>query len=262
MRNAPSHAVSIPNSAFAIPHLRRGHSVNERIHVFYNERRRKGPGLVALAIVGIINWIVSDVLNFSSLVNRLNIDMSAFNQVANTLLPEFGLFSTLFLVALICWLFDWDRLTRAIFFFANTIATILVAGYAFNLLFSITKRSGNRDAAFLLIDAVLVWLMNLIVFAIWYWMLDRGGPDRRGTPQAGRRDWLFPQDQSSIEGWENWRPGFSDYLYAAFAYSASFGPNDTQMLSQRFKYLSMAQTMLSLMVVVMIAARAINLFTA
>ena len=235
---------------------------NERLRIFYDERRRKGPGLIALAIVGIINWIVSDVLNFSSLVSQLNIDMSGFKQIANTLLPEFGLFGVLFVMALICWLLDWDRLTRAIFFIANGIATFLVANYAWDLLWSITKRSGNRDAAFLLVDAVLVWLMNLIVFTIWYWMLDRGGPDRRGTPQAGRRDWLFPQDQSSVEGWEDWKPGFSDYVYAAFAYSASFGPNDTQMLSQRFKVLSMAQTLLSLMVVVMIAARAFNLFTA
>ena len=235
---------------------------NEKLRAFYDERRRKGPGLIALAIVGIINWIVSDVLNFSSLVSQLNIDMSGFQQVANMLLPEFGLFSTLFIVALICWLADWDRLTRAIFFLANGIATVLVTSYAFSLLFSITKRSGNRDAAFLMIDAVLVWLMNLIVFTLWYWMLDRGGPDRRNTPQERRRDWLFPQDQSSVEGWEHWRPGFTDYLYAAFAYSASFGPNDTQMLSHRFKVLSMAQTLLSLMVVVMIAARAINLFTA
>ena len=234
---------------------------NEKLHAFYDERRRKGPGLIALAVVGVINWIVSDVLNFSALVNQLNIDLPGFKQIANTLLPDFGLFGTLFVLALACWLLDWDRLTRAIFFIANGIATFLVANYAFDLLFSITKRSGNRDAAFLMIDAVLVWLMNLIVFTIWYWMLDRGGPDRRGTPHARRRDWLFPQDQSSIEGWEDWKPGFSDYVYAAFAYSASFGPNDTQMLSQRFKYLSMAQTLLSLMVVVMIAARAINLFT-
>jgi hypothetical protein len=236
--------------------------VNARLRSFYDERRYKGPGLIALAIVGLINWIVSDVLNFSSLISQLDIDVSAFKQVASVLLPDFGLFGALFLIALLCWLLDWDRLTRAIFFIANGIATFLVANYAFDLLFSLTKRSGNRDAAFLLIDAVLVWLMNLIVFAIWYWMLDRGGPDRRGTPQALRRDWLFPQDQSAVEGWEDWKPGFSDYLYAAFAYSASFGPNDTQMLSQRFKVLSMAQTMLSLMVVVMIAARAINLFTA
>lgn len=237
-------------------------TLNEKLLAFYNDRRHKGPGLIALGLVGIINWIVSDVLNFSALVSQLNIDLSGFKQVANVLLPEFGLFGTLFVIALLGWLFDWDRLTRAIFFIANGIATFLIANYAFDLLFSITKRSGNRDAAFLLIDAVLVWLMNLIVFTIWYWMLDRGGPDRRGTPHEQRRDWLFPQDQSSVEGWTDWKPGFSDYLYAAFAYSASFGPNDTQMLSQRFKYLSIAQTLLSLMVVVMIAARAINLFTA
>ena len=235
---------------------------SQRLRVFYDERRKKGPGLIALGLVGIINWIVSDVLNFSALVSQLDIDLSGFKQVANVLLPEFGLFGTLFVVALICWLFDWDRLTRAIIFGANLVATFLIANYAFDLLFSITRRSGNRDAAFLLIDAVLVWLMNLIVFTIWYWMLDRGGPDRRGLPDARRRDWLFPQDQAAVEGWDDWKPGFSDYLYAAFAYSASFGPNDTQMLSQRFKYLSMAQTMLSLTVVVMIAARAINLFTA
>ena len=234
----------------------------DRLLAFYNDRRLKGPGLIALGVVGLINWIVSDVLNFSALVSQLNIDTSGFQQVANVLLPDFGLFGTLFVAALIGWLCDWDRLTRAIFFLANSIATFLVANYAWDLLWSITSRSGNRDAAFLLIDAALVWLMNLIVFTIWYWMLDRGGPDRRGTSLERRRDWLFPQDQSAVEGWERWKPGFSDYLYAAFAYSASFGPNDTQMLSQRFKVLSMAQTMLSLMVVVMIAARAINLFTA
>ena len=235
---------------------------NEKLRAFYDDRRKKGPGLIALAIVGVINWIVSDVLNFSSLVSQLNIDTSGFKQIANTLLPDFGLFGTLFVVALVFWLFDWDRLTRTIIYGANVIATFLVANYAFDLLFSITKRSGNRDAAFLMIDAVLVWLMNLIVFTIWYWMLDRGGPDRRATSNARRPDWLFPQDQSAVEGWEDWKPGFTDYFYAAFAYSASFGPNDTQMLSQRFKYLSMAQTVLSLMVVVMVAARAINLFTA
>ena len=235
---------------------------NDRLRAFYDERRKKGPGLIALAVIGIINWIVSDVLNFSALVSQLDIDLSGFKQVANVLLPEFGLFGTLFAIALICWLLDWDRVTRAVFFIANSIATFLVANYAFDLLFSITKRSGNRDAAFLLIDAVLVWLMNLIVFTIWYWMLDRGGPDRRATPDERRADWLFPHDQQAIPGWEDWKPGFSDYLYAAFAYSASFGPNDIQVLSQRFKYLTMLQIMLSLMVVVMIAARAINLFTA
>ncbi|CAG0931641.1 hypothetical protein TFLX_02207 [Thermoflexales bacterium] len=235
---------------------------NEKLLAFYNDRRKKGPGLIALGVIGVINWIVSDVLNFSALVSQLNIDIPAFKQVANTLLPEFGLFGVLFGVALLGWLFDWDRLTRTVFFLANAIATFLVANYAFDLLFSITQRSGNRDAAFLMINAVLVWLMNLIVFTIWYWMLDRGGPDRRGTPNEQRRDWLFPQDQAAIAGWENWKPGLSDYLYAAFAYSASFGPNDTQILSLRFKYLSMAQTTLSLMIVVMIAARAINLFTA
>src|SRR5512136_1051297 len=77
---------------------------SQRLRVFYDDRRKKGPGLIALAIVGIINWIVSDVLSFSALVSQLDIDLSGFKQVANVLLPEFGLFGTLFVVALICWL--------------------------------------------------------------------------------------------------------------------------------------------------------------
>ena len=203
---------------------------NEKLRAFYDDRRKKGPGLIALGVVGLINWIVSDVLNFSSLVSQLNIDTSGFKQIANTLLPDFGLFGTLFVVALDLLAVRLGSLDARDHLSPTCIATFLVANYAFDLLFSITKRSGNRDAAFLMIDAVLVWLMNLIVFTIWYWMLDRGGPDRRATSNARRPDWLFPQDQSAVEGWEDWKPGFTDYFYAAFAYSASFGPNDTQML--------------------------------
>ena len=62
---------------------------NDRLRAFYDERRKKGPGLIALAVIGIINWIVSDVLNFSALVSQMDIDLSGFKQVANVLLPEF-----------------------------------------------------------------------------------------------------------------------------------------------------------------------------
>jgi hypothetical protein len=137
-----------------------------QLRLFYHERRRNLPGLIALAIVGILNWIVSDALDFTAIVARLNIDVPAFNQVANVLLPEFGLFGVLFVVALIGWMMDRERVIRWVFFLANGIATFNVSNYVFDLLFSITKREGNRDAALLLMDALLVWLMNWIVFTI------------------------------------------------------------------------------------------------
>jgi hypothetical protein len=235
--------------------------LRQQFRAFYNERRRKGPGLIALAIVGILNWIVSDALSFTAIVAELNIDVRAFDQVANTLLPEFGLFGVLFLVAFVSWLFDWDRLTRGVFLIANLIATYNVSNYVFDLILSLTHREGNRDAALLLVDAVLVWLMNWIVFTIWFWILDAGGPDRRGTIHAKRIELQFKQQEEPIPGWEHWRPGFLDYLFAAFGSSTSLGPNDVSILSRRFKILTMVQTLNSLAVVALIAARAIGLFT-
>jgi len=237
-------------------------TITQRLRAWYNELRHTGPGLIALAVVGILNWIVSDVLSFTTIVSELNIDVSGFSLVYRTLLPEFGLFGVMFVIAFICWLFDWDRLTRIIFFIANGIATFNVCNYVLDLLLSLTRREGNRDAALLLVDAVLVWAMNLIVFTIWLWMLDRGGADRRGTPSEARPELLFPQHQAPAPGWEAWQPGFIDYLYAAFGSSTSLGPNDTLIMSRRFKVLSMLQTINSLAVIALIAARAIGLFTA
>ena len=232
-----------------------------QLRVFYSERRRNLPGLIALAIVGALNWIVSDALDFTSIVAQLNIDVAAFNQVANVLLPEFGLFGILFAIAVIGWLLDQERLIRWVFFAANGIATFNVSNYVFDLLLSITNREGNRDAALLLVDAVLVWLMNWIVFSIWFWILDGGGPDRRGTTHAKRIEMQFKQQEEPIPGWEHWRPGFLDYVFAAFGSSTSLGPNDVSILSSRFKILTMLQTVNSLSVVALIAARAIGLFT-
>ena len=237
-------------------------SFSRQLRVWYDDRRKKGPGLIALAVVGILNWLVSDVLSFTALVSELDVDLSGFKEVYAGLLPEFGLFGVIFIVAAICWVFDWDRLTRAIFFIANGIATFNVCNFVFDLLLSITKRAGNRDAALLLADAALVWLMNLVIFGIWYWMLDGGGPDRRGTPAQQRPDLLYPQQQMHVTGWENWKPGLVDYLFVAFNHSAGFGPGDALILSRRCKVLSMVQIVNSLIVVGMLAARAIGLFTA
>jgi hypothetical protein len=232
-----------------------------QLRIFYNERRRNLPGLIALAIVGVLNWIVSDALDFTSIVAQLNIDVPAFHQVANVLLPEFGLFGILFVVAFIGWLLDRDRVTRGAFFVANGIATFNVSNYVFDLLFSITRREGNRDAALLLVDAVLVWFLNWIVFTIWFWVLDAGGPDRRGTTHARRIEMQFKPQEEPIAGWEHWRPGFLDYLFATFGSSTSLGPNDVSILSRRFKILTMVQTLNSLAVVALIVGRAIGLFT-
>ena len=233
----------------------------QRLRAWYDERRKKAPGLIALAVVGILNWLVSDLLSFTALVSELDIEVTGLRQILTSIIPEFGLFGLMFLLGAICWLLDQDRLTRFIFFIANGIATFNVCNLVFDVLVSIARRQGNQDAALLLTDAALVWLMNLVIFSIWYWMLDGGGPDRRGTPAEKRPDLLFAQHQQAVAGWENWRPEFTDYLFVAFCHSTGFGPSDTFVLSRRCKVLSMVQITNSLIVVGMLAARAIGLFT-
>jgi len=234
---------------------------SQHLRDWYDDRRKKGPGLIALAVVSILNWLVSDVLSFTALVSELDIDLTGLQEFFISIVPEFGLFGLMFSLAVICWLFDWERLTRIIFFAANGIATFNVCNFVFDLLLSIGQREGNRDAALLLTDAALVWIMNLVIFAIWYWMLDGGGPDRRGTPAQKRPDLFYPQQQMPIASWENWRPGFIDYLFVAFSNSTGFSPGDTLVLSRRCKILSMVQIVNSLIIIGMIAARAIGLFT-
>ena len=108
----------------------------------------------------------------------------------------------------------------------------------------------------LLRSAVALWISNILVFASWYWRLDAGGPnqrDLRGEHTEGA--FLFPQ--MSL-GDRDWMPGFVDYLFLAFNTSTAFSPTDTAVLSRWPKTLMMLQSLISLSIIVLLAARAVN----
>ena len=116
----------------------------------------------------------------------------------------------------------------------------------------------------LLLSSGALWLTNVLVFALWYWHLDAGGPNQRDT-RGGHchGSFLFPQmtmnDQSLAEAnQENWFPGFVDYLFLAFNTSTALSPADTAVLSRWAKLLMMVQATISLTVIAVLAARAIN----
>lgn len=117
---------------------------------------------------------------------------------------------------------------------------------------------GKSQAAELLRDAALIWLINLIVFAIWYWELDGGGPFKRHEEGYQSDDFIFPQHARGSERFAGWQPQFVDYLFLAFNTSTAFSPTDTMVLSRRAKGLLMTQSIMSLVVVAVIAARAVN----
>ena len=110
----------------------------------------------------------------------------------------------------------------------------------------------------LLIGGGEIWLTNTIVFALWYWEYDRGGPAARAHGTEDVPDLLFPQltDEHLAR---NWEPIFVDYLFVSFTNSTAFSPTDTMPLSRWAKLLFALQASISLVTVALIAARAVNI---
>jgi uncharacterized membrane protein len=115
----------------------------------------------------------------------------------------------------------------------------------------------------LLLTGGAIWLTNVIVFGMWYWELDRGGPAARY--QALKRklkrhpDFLFPQMTAPTQSPPHWQPEFLDYLYVSFTNAAAFSPTDVLPLARWAKLAMMLQSMVSLSTVVLVIARAVNI---
>jgi hypothetical protein len=119
--------------------------------------------------------------------------------------------------------------------------------------------SGNLSGTDLIRVAVVLWLTNILVFALAFFELDQGGPFRRRIGE-GRADFQFPQQTDDLaEKWPNWRPTFLDYLYLSFTNSTSFSPTDTMPLSQWAKMAMMLESAAALVTIGVIAARAVNI---
>lgn len=113
--------------------------------------------------------------------------------------------------------------------------------------------------ATLIYSAILVWLTNVIVFGLWFWELDRGGPGVRGTGYERWPDFAFVQMQSTDLAQPGWHPRVVDYLYVSFTNATAFSPTDTMPLTVMAKVLMGAASLVSLVTVVVVAARAINI---
>jgi uncharacterized membrane protein len=113
----------------------------------------------------------------------------------------------------------------------------------------------------LLFSSLGIWLTNVIVFALWYWEIDRGGPDQRTHHTHATPDFLFPQMSTPGCSQLNWAPHFVDYLYLAFTNATAFSPTDAMPLTLTAKMLMLAQSVVSLVTVTLVAARAVNILS-
>jgi hypothetical protein len=207
---------------------------------------RHWPALSALLGIGVIYAIVSEQLSLGPRWLLLGLIIVLVIPLGFAL--RHGLF----------------RLTRMIAFVMLGLVTIAEVLSTSALVLALTGTSlrisqlPHETALGLLRDAALIWLVNILTFSLWYWELDSGGPGRRHREGYHSHDFIFPQLTFDQPAGAPWCPHYVDYLFLAFNTSTAFSPTDTLVLSRRAKLLLMTQSLISLMVLAIIAARAIN----
>jgi uncharacterized membrane protein len=117
----------------------------------------------------------------------------------------------------------------------------------------------GEQAGPLLAYGAAIWSTNVIVFALWYWEFDRGGPIERAKATRTYPDFQFPQMVTPAMTDTRWEPQFFDYLYVSFTNAAAFSPTDTMPLSRWAKLLMLGQSCVSLATVALVIARAVNI---
>jgi hypothetical protein len=113
----------------------------------------------------------------------------------------------------------------------------------------------------LLFAAIEIYLTNVIIFGLWYWELDSGGPAARLGGRSRYPDFLFPQMNLKGKAPADWRATFLDYLYVSLTNATAFSPTDTMPLTRKAKLLMGVQCLASLLTVALVAGRAVNILT-
>jgi hypothetical protein len=116
----------------------------------------------------------------------------------------------------------------------------------------------SNDPALLLGSGAAIFVTNVIVFGVWYWELDRGGPFARRTGERPYPDFMFPQMGNPKVAKPDWRPTFLDYLYVSITNVMAFSPTDTMPLSRWAKMMMSVQAMVALTTAGLVIARAVN----
>jgi uncharacterized membrane protein len=138
--------------------------------------------------------------------------------------------------------------------------TLANADAAVRLVIGIVDVSNfTQDAKVLLASGAAIWLTNIIAFALWYWNLDRGGPAPRAAGTGGSPALVFPEMLHPQHVGEGWYPTFVDYFHFSFATAAAFSPTDVSAVKTWAKLMMMAESAISLVVGILVVARAVNI---
>lgn len=148
--------------------------------------------------------------------------------------------------------------SRVLSLVLTSVMTISNTSSAF-LLISHLVSGHTHDPNRLLLSGGTIWLTNIIIFSLWFWDLDRGGPGARAEAVNQHPDFMFPQMGDPGYAPDHWHPNFFDYLYTSFTNASAFSPTDVLPLTRWAKMLMLVQSLTSLLTVGLIVARAVNI---
>jgi hypothetical protein len=153
--------------------------------------------------------------------------------------------------------FKRHNLARSIFFFL----IIVVVLELFWFVGDIFNPHTTNQAIPLLMTGIALWLVSIAVFALAYWEIDTGGPERRTLGNGGYPDLVFPQQQTDDASLvhPDWRPGLGDYLFVSLTASTGFSPSYAVPYSRLAKLMMGTESVISLFTLGMLIARAINI---
>ncbi len=140
---------------------------------------------------------------------------------------------------------------------ANVANVVSLALLVRQIIFNAKATTGSE----LLYSSLAIWTTNILVFALWYWELDRGGPDARMRNDHPAPDFLFPQMITPDCAHPTWSPTFVDYLYLAFTDATAFSPADVMPLTPWAKMMMLAESLVSLMTITIVASRAVGIIS-
>jgi uncharacterized membrane protein len=127
------------------------------------------------------------------------------------------------------------------------------------LIVDLVRGQGIQDPTSLLLTGGAIWLTNVIVFGVWYWEFDRGGPIQRAAGTQPYPDFMFPQMTSPELAPADWEPGFVDYLYMSFTNAMAFSPTDVMPMTRWAKLTMLVQSLISVVTLLLVIARAVNI---
>jgi uncharacterized membrane protein len=155
-----------------------------------------------------------------------------------------------------------DRSSRAL----RSTSVLLIASISFanawsavQLIRGLVDGTSGSNAAAILGSGAAIYLTNIIVFGLWYWELDRGGPVARAEARRPYPDFMFPQMANPDLAPLNWTARFFDYLWLSYTNATAFSPTDVMPLSRWAKQLMLVQSAVSLSTVALVVARAVNI---